>query len=107
MAAREGITGTTGALIRSVVAGSPAAKAGLKKGDVVTAVNGTAVNDQHTLRDAVQQFKVGDEIALTIVKGTANGPTESREVKVTLAQRPAERQFQMPPGTNDNPGFTG
>ncbi|MFN8594967.1 MAG: PDZ domain-containing protein [Anaerolineae bacterium] len=108
VAAREGITGTTGALIRVVVAGSPAAKAGLKKGDVITAVNGTAVDDQHTLRDAVQQFKVGDEITLTVVKGTANGPTDSREVKVTLGQRPAERQFQMPPGfNNDNPGFTG
>ena len=40
----------------------------------------------------------GDEITLTIVKGTANGPADQREVKVTLAARPAQQQFQMPPG---------
>lgn len=110
VAAREGITGTTGALIQVVVADSPAAKSGLKKGDVITAVNGKTVDDKTTLRDVVQSFKVGDEITLTVVKGTADGPTESREIKVTLAQRPTQRQFQMPPGFNpngDSQGFTG
>ena len=106
LAASEGITGTTGAIIRTVVARSPAAAAGLQPGDVVTAVNGKAVDDTNTLRDLVQSFKVGDEVTLTIVKGTANGPTAQHDVKVTLAARPAERQFQLPPGQS-SPGRTG
>ncbi len=98
IAARENMTGTTGALIRAVMTDSPAAQAGLKAGDVVTAVNGQTFTDSNTLRDLVQSHKPGDTIKLTIVKGTANGPTDQHDVTVVLATAPAERQFQMPPG---------
>ncbi len=106
LAASEGITGTTGAIVRTVVARSPAAVAGLQPGDVITAINGKTVDDTNTLRDLVQNFKVGDEVTLTVVKGTANGPIAQHDVKVTLAARPAERQFQLPPGQS-TPGRTG
>jgi S1-C subfamily serine protease len=106
VAAQENITGTTGAIIRSVIAGSPAAAAGLEPGDVITAVNGNPVDDTHTLRAQVQTYKIGDEITLTLVKGTASGPTSQRDVKVTLAAKPAERQFQLPSGQS-SPGRTG
>ena len=46
VAAQEGITGTTGALVREVVADGPAAQAGLKQGDVIIAVNGKSVDEQ-------------------------------------------------------------
>ncbi len=98
VAASENMTGTTGALIKTVVAGSPAAKAGLKAGDVISAVDGKLIDATNNLSTIVLNHKVGDEITLTIVKGTANGPTDQRDVKVTLAARPAQRQFQMPPG---------
>lgn len=104
--ASEGITGTTGAIIRTVIARSPAAVAGLKPGDVVTAVDGQAVDETNTLRALVQSHQVGDELTLTVVKGTANGPIDQREVKVTLTARPAERQFQLPSGQS-SPGRTG
>jgi S1-C subfamily serine protease len=105
VAASEAITGTTGALIRAVMAGSPAAAAGVKKGDVVLAVNGKSVDEQNDLRALVQNYKVGDAITLTIVTGTAHGPTDQRDVKVTLAARPTGRQFQMP-SDNASPGRT-
>lgn len=98
VAARENMTGTHGALIRTVVAGSPAAKAGLKAGDVISAVDGKAIDETNNLSAIVLNHKVGDEITLTIVKGTAAGPADQHDVKVTLAARPAQRQFQMPPG---------
>lgn len=104
--AAEGITGTTGAIIRVVIARSPAAAAGLMPGDVVTAVDGQPVDETNTLRALVQARQVGDELTLTVVKGTANGPTGQREVKVTLTARPAERQFQLPSGQS-GPGRTG
>jgi hypothetical protein len=46
----------------------------------------------------VSNHKAGDELTLTIVTGTSNGLTNQHDVKVTLAARPAQRQFQWPPG---------
>jgi membrane-associated protease RseP (regulator of RpoE activity) len=105
VAASENMTGTTGALIMSVVANSPAAKAGLKAGDVISAVDGQSIDATNSLSTLVLKHKVGDEITLTIVKGTANGPTDQHDVKITLAARPAQRQFQMPPGQPGTPSL--
>ena len=105
VAARENITGTHGALITTVVAASPAAKAGLKAGDVISAVDGQAIDATNELRTIVANHKPGDDITLTIVTGTANGPTNQHDVKITLAARPAQRQFQSPPGLQ--PGAPG
>lgn len=104
LAASEGLTGTTGAIIRTVMAGSPAAQADLKRGEVVTEVNDRPLTDTYTLRDAVQAQKVGDTITLTVITGTASGSADRREVKVTLAARPVERQFQMPLDPNSRSG---
>ena len=104
VAAQENITGTTGALIRTVVADSPAAKAGLKAGDVISAVDGKAIDATNNLSTIVLNHKVGDEITLTIVKGTADGPPDQHEVKVTLGARPAGQPFQMPPSLDSREG---
>jgi|GEM_PF-1442952 len=98
VAARENITGTAGAWIKTVVVDSPAAKAGLKAGDVISTVDGHAINETNNLRDIVLGHKAGDDITLTIVTGTANGPTDQHDVKITLAARPAQQPFQLPPG---------
>jgi membrane-associated protease RseP (regulator of RpoE activity) len=105
LAAQEGITGTTGALVREVAADGPAAQAGLKQGDVITAVNGKAVDAQNDLRARVAEFKPNDEITLTVVKGTANGPTDQGDVKVKLGERPAAQSFnfQFPFDQNGQP----
>ena len=105
VAASENMTGTTGALIKTVVADSPAAKAGLKAGDVISAVDGQPIDATHNLSTIVLKHKVGDEITLTIVTGTAHGPTDQHDVKITLAARPAQRQFQMPPGQPGAPSL--
>ena len=94
----EVITGTPGALIKTVLADSPAAKAGLQAGEVIRAVDGKAIDEAHTLREIVLSHKPGDEITLTIVKSTANGPADQREVQITLAARSASQRFQLPPG---------
>lgn len=99
VAAQENMTGTQGALIKSVSANSPAAQAGLKVGDVITAVDGQSFDSNNTLRSIVLAHKVGDNLKLTLAKGTAAGPTDQHDVTVVLAARPAERQFQMPPGS--------
>jgi len=58
-----------GVKVGSVVDGSAGAKAGLKAGDVITAINGQKTDDLKTYSDALKKFKPGDKIKLTIQRG--------------------------------------
>jgi C-terminal processing protease CtpA/Prc len=83
-----------GVLVSRVTADSPAAKAGLKAGDVITKVNGAAVKDAGDLMEAIGEVK--DDGAVTIdilrdkkastVKATVEKPTAARSSRRT---RPA------------------
>jgi putative serine protease PepD len=55
-----------GALIADVVAGGPAAKAGLQKGDVVTKIGSQDIPDSKALVAAVKAGKSGDQLQITI-----------------------------------------
>jgi serine protease Do len=57
-----------GVLVTSVRDDSAAAKAGLKAGDVVTSVNGTAVERPSDLRREVQRLRAGDEFTLEVMR---------------------------------------
>ena len=56
-----------GALVTEVLSGSPAATAGLQKGDVITSINGKPVNSVN-LSGAVQTFKPGDKVKLAYAR---------------------------------------
>lgn len=73
-----------GAKVGSVVSGSPADTAGLKAGDVITAVAGTQVSSADDLTAAVNTYKPGDKATLKITRG---GSTKS--VTVTFGTRPS------------------
>ena len=73
-----------GLAVSSVIADSPAEKAGLQRGDVITAVDGTQVSDMQALLNAINGKKVGDTITLSI---TRNG--NAQDVTATLEARPA------------------
>ena len=73
-----------GAFVQSVAPGSPAEKAGLKKGDVILSVDGTKVDEQNVLADLVSAKKVGDVITLSV---TTRGQDAARDVKVTLEKK--------------------
>jgi putative serine protease PepD len=77
-------TASNGARVTDVRSGTPAAAAGLRAGDVITAVDGTKVADATTLGTAIDAKKPGDTVRLTYVRG---GTT--RTVTVTLAERPS------------------
>lgn len=77
-----------GALIVRVVGGSPAEKAGLKEGDVVESVDGTAVDATHPLGDLVSAKKVGDTVTLSVRSADRRRQEAPREVKVTLEKNP-------------------
>lgn len=72
-----------GALISEVVADTPAAKAGLQAGDLITAVDETPVDANHPLASVLSAFKPGERVVLTIVRGT-----RTQSVPVTLGEHP-------------------
>jgi S1-C subfamily serine protease len=51
----------------AVVPGSPAEKAGLKDGDVITKINSINIDNKTSLTSALSQFKVGDKVTLTVL----------------------------------------
>jgi len=74
-----------GAEIMGVAKKSPADKAKLAKGDVVTSCNGKPVGGEFELRRAIHQYLPGEEIELAVVRGN-----EELTIKVTLGERSAE-----------------
>jgi serine protease Do len=80
-------TNATGALVGDVTANSPAAKAGLQKGDIVTAVNGQTINDANQLRLMIGEMSPNSTANLTVMR---NGRTE--KIAVTLGEFPSTEQ---------------
>jgi serine protease Do len=67
----------------SIIAGGPAANAGLKEGDIITKVNGVSVNQTTSLTSILDKLSVGQKITLTVVR---NSKTFS--IKATLGSAP-------------------
>ncbi len=71
-----------GAGVVSVQSSGPAAKAGIRPGDVITAVDGTPVTDPGSLSTALVDHKPGDTVEVTVQRAGA-----TRKVQVKLGQR--------------------
>ena len=77
-----------GVLVTAITDGSAAAKAGLKAGDVITAVNDRAVTNSNELVTVLREARDGTEVAIAIVrdrkpmtlKATLGTPAPSRRV---------------------------
>jgi serine protease Do len=59
---------TKGVLVSNVRAGSAAEKAGIKRGDIITAINGEKVEDGNVLRNKVASTMPGTDIKLTVIR---------------------------------------
>jgi putative serine protease PepD len=77
-------TSPVGAALATIRPGTPAARAGLKAGDVVTAIDGKTVRSANTLRNRIDAKQPGDSITLTVKRGA-----KTLTVKVTLGTRPS------------------
>ena len=64
----DGLQDTQGVLVADVIAGGPAEKAGIKRYDVITAVNGEKIEDSNVFRNKVAGTPPGTEIKLTVVR---------------------------------------
>ncbi len=68
-----------------IISGSPAEAAGLKSGDIITAVNKTAIDEGHPLQDLLVQYSPGATITLTVLRDGS-----SIAITVELGIRPTE-----------------
>ena len=82
--ASDGSATRAGAEVTSVGDGTPAAKAGLKVGDVIVAVNGQRVESADALVGHVREKNTGDDVTLTVLRDG-----KSLEIKATLAAKPS------------------
>lgn len=80
----------SGALILEVTKDSPAAKAGLKAGDVITKVGDEVVRDSDDLIEALHNFDEGDKVAITYVR---QGKTATLEAELAQAEVQGFRYF--------------
>lgn len=78
----EDLTEGPGAKVLEVTEGSPAAKAGIAKNDIITSVDGSSICDVATLQDKASDLKAGDAITLKL---TRDG--KSKEVTVKIPKK--------------------
>jgi serine protease DegQ len=77
---------TTGVLISGVLEGGPADKAGMKPGDVLTQVNGQAVNDVAALLNRIAQTNPGDEAKVTLLR-----KGKELSIRIQVGKRPKSK----------------
>jgi putative serine protease PepD len=85
VAAGQSVVSEPGALVQGIAAGSPAATAGLRAGDLITALDGAAVHGPSALIAAIAAHKPGDELTLRIQRGS-----RTLTVTATLAREPSK-----------------
>ena len=79
-----GLKNTEGALVSDVTPDSPAARAGLARGDIVVKYNGTHIESAHQLPALVAGTEIGKTVPITVLR---NG--ESKTLSLTIAEMPA------------------
>jgi len=101
LAASLKLANTSGALVSGVEPGGAASRAGIKQGDVITAINGEKLSDSNALRNRIAGTKPGSTVDLEVVR---NGKTET--VKATLgALEPSRERASRDDQESEGPEF--
>lgn len=82
---------TTGVIVRNIIPGSPAAKSGLKVGDVILSIDGVEMTDSNRLIQHVARKMPNSVLQVQVVRGS-----ENMNIDITLAERPTQTEVQMP-----------
>ena len=103
-----GFTPTTGAVILTVVSGSPAAKAGLVQGDVIVNIAGKPITSAEDLQKVIQDSKPGQTVTITYYVGDSKRTTNAT---LGTQQQAQQQQSSGSSGSTTNPfgggGFPG
>ncbi len=81
-----------GALVRDVVAGSPAEKAGVLQDDIITSIDGAKITETNTLASIINKKKVGQEVNLKVYREDPEngGSGKTIDIKATLESAPEQ-----------------
>jgi serine protease Do len=91
------LTDTRGVLLGDVAANSPAAQAGVQRGDIVTEINGERVDDSNQLRLKVSMTQPGTTIKLKLLREGSE-----KTVAVKLAESPTDQARTRMPAPREN-----
>jgi serine protease Do len=91
-----------GALVGDVTPDSPAAKAGVQRGDIITAINGKPVRDGAELRMNISLMSPGTEVHVAVLR---NGT--SKDIPVRLGELPTETAKAAKPGNDTESAMDG
>ena len=81
-----GLESTKGALVGQVVEGSPAEKAGIKAGDVITSINGRASRQPVETRNTIGMLRIGEKVDIGLIRDG-----KPRRVTAVIGERGAPR----------------
>jgi serine protease Do/serine protease DegQ len=95
-----GLTNALGALVSQVVEGSPAEKAGIHTGDVITSVNGQPVKSNSELRNSIGLMRVGDKVDIGLLR-------DGKPLKVTAIVADTTAAAQPGPAQSIHKAFEG
>lgn len=93
-----GMKKAEGALVDQPQPNSPAAKAGIKSGDVISAVNGTPVKNTRELVKTIGAMAPGTAVKLAVLRND-----RERTITLTLGQLPNVKQAQAAPEEGETP----
>jgi S1-C subfamily serine protease len=79
------ISSEYGVVVVEAMANSPATEAGLKSGDVITAIDGSKLESMSGLKRKLYEYKDGDKVKLTV-----NRDGKESEVEITLKTKPSD-----------------
>lgn len=88
MGEMTGVQSIGGIYVASVSEGGAASEAGIRKGDIITAIDGVATNDTATFVEQIGKRRPGDNITLKVERGT-----KSIEVVATLQNKAGEKSL--------------
>jgi serine protease Do len=77
LASEKKLNTLNGVYVQGLTAGSAAAQAGLKKDDIITQINGVAVNTSSQLQEQVARFRPGDKIKVSYLRNGTAGLAEA------------------------------
>ena len=97
-----GLSQIRGALVSDVQSGSAADRGGVRRGDVITAIDGTPVTDYNVLRNHVAQLLPGTNAKLTVLRG---GKEETVNVTLAELKAKAEDDEDGPSPAGESGGF--
>ncbi len=86
---------SSGVLVGGVSPNSPAAKAGLQDGDVITELNGKRVSDPRSLQLQVAQTAPGSKVNLRVLRSERGGKPATKTLAATLGEMPQEALAAM------------